>query len=268
MEQAKRDDKAKGLVRAGSQIAGAAVGGALGFLAGGPIAAAGAALAGSLFTEVLAEVASRQLSTREEIRIGAAAAVALSQVKDRLELGHQPRTDGVASSSSSVPADAESLLEGVLLRAKAEHEEKKVRLVGNLFANVMFSPDVSFAEANHFLRIAETMTYRQFCIVSILHRRGLIPTIHLHENEFSDPNFTLPISLLSLLQEIYQLADLGLISRQSDEIRGNQQIARHRYIVPVSMSLSDLGSRFALLFDVPSIPPEDISPILSQLRLE
>jgi hypothetical protein len=40
------DDKARSIIQAGSEIAGAAVGGALGFISGGPVAAAGAGAVG------------------------------------------------------------------------------------------------------------------------------------------------------------------------------------------------------------------------------
>ncbi len=61
--------KIRRLLDAGAQITGAAIGGALGFLASGPVTAAGAAVLGTVAAHTLQEFCTRQLSHRETVRI-------------------------------------------------------------------------------------------------------------------------------------------------------------------------------------------------------
>ena len=169
---AEQNDTANQLITTGAEIAGAAVGGALGFLAGGPIPAAGAEVIGVVIakgaTRLLTDYANRRLSRREQIRVGAAAAFALAAIRERLENGEKPREDGFFSEETKGRSSAEEIFEGVLQKSKNEHQEKKIKLLGNFFANVAFSPDVSVSEANHLLRIAESLTYRQMCLLAML----------------------------------------------------------------------------------------------------
>ena len=90
-------DKINGLISTGTEIAGASVGGAIGFLAGGPALAAGAGALGVIIAKgsqkILTDIANRNLSKREEARVGATAAYSLDKVKTYIEEGKQPRDD-------------------------------------------------------------------------------------------------------------------------------------------------------------------------------
>ena len=94
------EEKAKRLVETGAELAGGAVAGALGFLAGGPAAAAAAGAGGVAITRVakrlISEFSNRFLSNREKVRVETAAAFALSQVRDRLSAGHNGSPAGRA----------------------------------------------------------------------------------------------------------------------------------------------------------------------------
>ena len=265
------EENARTLVRSGTDIAGGAVGGALGFLAGGPagaaVAGAGGVVIGELAYAILGDFAVRHLSRREKVRVGATAAFALESIKGRLDAGALPRDDGFFNESSSGQTDAEQILEGVLLKAKNEHQEKKVRLLGEFFANLAFAPDVSTGEANHILRLIETLSYRQICFIALLEKAELIPSIPLSDDEIEDPGLADHPELASLLQEIYEVANLGLMFRSSDELRGTWRFEKDRYVTPVSMGLSPLGNRLTKMLDLNSLDPNDIEVIKSLLHL-
>lgn len=95
------EDKNSGirrLINTGAEIAGGAVGGALGFLAGGPAGAAilgasGAAAAAAL-KHIGEEASERLLGPREQVRVGGVLAIAAGEIHQRLERGESVRTDG------------------------------------------------------------------------------------------------------------------------------------------------------------------------------
>ncbi len=178
--------KAKRLIYAGGDIAGPAVGSAVGFLVGGPGGAALGGALGGLASRVVHDMANRLLSTREEIRVGAAAFYAIDGIMERLRSGCEPRQDGFFAAKEQGRPDAEEVFEGVLLKAKNEHEEKKVRILGSIFANTAFFTGFSAGEANHLLRIAENLTYRKMCILSLIKRKDEIQGINLREASYYD----------------------------------------------------------------------------------
>ncbi len=265
------EESARSLVRSGADIAGGAVGGALGFLAGGPpgaaVAGAGGVVIGELAYAILGDFAIRHLSRREQVRVGATAAFALESIRSRLDAGALPREDGFFDESSSGQTDAEQILEGVLPKAKNEHQEKKVRLLGEFFANLAFAHDVSAGEANHMLRLIETLSYMQICFIALLEKAELIPSIPLSDDEIEDPGLADHPELASLIQEIYDVVDLGLMFRRSDKLRGTWRFEKDRFVTPVSMGLSPLGHRLARMLELNSLSPEDIKVVGSLLHL-
>jgi len=169
-------EKAKELISQGGEIAGTAVGGALGFLAIGPSGAAAGAVGGLLLSKavaVAAEFAFRDLSGREKLRVGTGLAFALAKINQHLAEGHMPRSDDFFDRGTAQRSASDEILEGVLFKCKNEHEEKKLRLLANIYANVAFMPEVSSAGANWLLQKGEELTFRQMCIISLVKRKGV-----------------------------------------------------------------------------------------------
>lgn len=171
-----RRDKAEELLKTGAEIAGAAAGGALGFFAAGPAGAAAGSVAGVLATkglEMAAEFVSRSLSRREKVRVGAGIAYAFEKISLYLSEGREPRADNFFSDPPTGRSASDEILEGVLQKCKSEHEERKLRLIGNIYANVAFMENVLPAGANWLLQKAEELTYRQLSIISLVKRKGV-----------------------------------------------------------------------------------------------
>jgi hypothetical protein len=165
------DDRIGDLIESGSEIAGAAVGGALGLLGGPPGVAAGA-VGGVLATRALkrmgAEVRLRLFGPRQEIRVGAAFAFAADEIRERLESGDEIRSDGWFEGNGSGRPEAEELLEGVLLNAANAYEERKVPYLGWLYASLVFDASVGRDYSNFLIRLADRLTYRELVIVALL----------------------------------------------------------------------------------------------------
>ena len=156
--------------RLASDVAGGAGGAAAGLLIGGPLGAVAGAAGGPLLAaatrRVLGDVAGRFLSEREVVRIANAAFYAANEIAVRIERGDPLRGDGFFDSGKADRSDADEVFEGVLIKCKNEHEEKKAPYLGYLLANVAFSR-ISASNANAILKLAERMSYRQFCILAL-----------------------------------------------------------------------------------------------------
>lgn len=141
----------------GGSVAGAAVGAAIGTAVAGPLGAVGGALAGTVlekgFQLVGTEIKKRMLSPREERRIGAVYAYANQKINRNLVAGRMIRTDSFFEVIGEARPTNEEILEGVLLAAQKEYEEKKLKYLGNLYANLPFNEAVDSRMANTRLSI-------------------------------------------------------------------------------------------------------------------
>lgn len=190
-----RDDKkenAKELVSYGAQLAGAATGSLIGFFTGGPVGAIAGAVAGELIP-IAIEFTQRQLSQREKVRVGAGLAFAYDKISQYRQEGHIPRKDSFFETDISGRRASAEILEGVLLKCKNEHEEKKTRFIGSIYANVAFMPHISASTANYLLHIAERFTYRQLCTIALIQRADEINKRtawgHLFSRQSADASF-------------------------------------------------------------------------------
>ena len=266
---AENEDKVKQLIETGTEIAGAAVGGALGFLAGGPLVAAGVGALGVVIAKstekLIIEVANRHLSHREEIRVGATAAFALSTIRDRLEEGDKPRNDGFFTTETGEPSSAEEIFEGILLKSKNEHEEKKIRLLGNFFANLAFLPEISAAEANYLLKIAEGLTYRQMCLLMLFYIKPDMDVSPFRKLDYSDSEQSINPELITLLQEIMDMYNHGLLVRREDNGSGSMALLGWSDIAPDLMMLTLIGGHLAILLGTGDKNKDDFVTLISQL---
>lgn len=122
------------------------------------------AVGGSVLAQVGADVAERVLSPRQEHRVGAVFLQAAGAINARQQLGEEVRADGFFDGDRS---DGAEFTEGVFLKAKDSYEERKLPYLGNLIANVAFNEQIGASTAHMALRVAEEMSWLEFCILGI-----------------------------------------------------------------------------------------------------
>lgn len=149
---------------AGANFAGAAAN----FMAN-PLLAGGLGPAGGQMISVLHDLSARMVSPRQARRMDRAGNTAIALIRIYQEENKHLRTDDFFTPQADDRAPAETIFEGVLLKASNAFEEKKVPFLGSIFANVAFRPDVSAGSANYILHLGEGLTYRQLCILALLH---------------------------------------------------------------------------------------------------
>lgn len=210
--ESENEDEAplKDFVALGSEIASGITGTTVGLvIAGPPGALAGAAMGPVLqrvFLKLSRDLRDRFLSHREEVRIGATLAYAIEEAQTRVAQGELIRQDnffeqGTASGNRSA---GEEILEGVLITAAREYEERKVRHYGSLMSSIAFQPNIDLAQANLLLRLARELSYRQLCILALA-QQGPIPLPVVFVGEAFGDGL---IRDMNLLRESYLLMDV------------------------------------------------------------
>ena len=257
---AKKKNDIRDLIDSGVEIAGGAVGGALGFFAGGPVGAtalgAAAVVAAKTLKSIGQEVSERLLGPRERVRVGAVLAIAAADINKRIVSGDKIRTDGFFDEKPSGRSDAEEVAESVLLRSQREPEEKKIPYMGHLLSSVAFDPQISAHMAHQIIKAAEQLTYRQLCILKLAVTKEVW---RLRNGDYrGQVSFT-----KELYQVLYECIDLyyrAFINNGGDVAFGPTDIN------PGKMTIQGLGADIYNLMRLMTIPEEDIAPIAVQLK--
>ncbi|GEM_PF-997094 len=262
--------KAIKLIKAGSEITGAAVGGALSGILSGPIGGAAGSVLGYVLTKTIGDIACRVLSKRERAKIGAASYYAIEAIKKRVDEGAPPRKEWFASTKKQT-STAEELFENILLVGKSEHEEKKLKLLGILFANIAFHPFMSKEDANLQIRRVEELSYRQICMLAAIAHRD-----HGDTDQFSDLKAGEALNIIhknkqdardamTLLQEAFEMYLKALIEFYSE---GRYlEPTSWKKLVPAEFQLSIEGTALLQLIDwIDSIEKEDWYKVAQLLK--
>lgn len=160
--------RSRDALRTGGEATASALGAVLGSVAGPEGSVAGAALAPVAARPLrwaLDEFHARVLAPRERGRVEKAAWIIIEEMRAR-EAGDRPRDDGFFDDYEDRLSDAAELLEGTLLHAARQYEERKVRHIALLWPNIERDTTISAAHANHLLKVADRVTYRQLAILA------------------------------------------------------------------------------------------------------
>lgn len=163
------------LANTGADVAGAATGTTLGMLVGGPpgalLGAATSPVLSNVFKSVGAEINKRYISPREDKRVASVLSYAIQRAEQKIDDGEEVRSDGFFDEGASDRSTADEVVEGALLTAKREHEERKVEYIGYLVANICFDDSLDGSQCNALIRAAERLSWRQIRILSYLLRQ-------------------------------------------------------------------------------------------------
>lgn len=253
MENKEKENKLiKELIETGSDITGgiggAVVGGVLVGPAGIIIGGATGPIITRVFKKIGLEIKHRYLGNREEARIGATYALAVSKIKSKLEDGETIRDDEFFDSENKNRSAAEEILEGVLLSAQREHEEKKLKYYANLLANIAFSPSINRYLANFLLKISQRLSYQQLCIINYLYRTGTFQIKKYWEPLFlKNPELQ---NVTDLYTEITELDQMKVLACMKTPVG---------YIQKISVSV--LGKDLYRLMELGDIEQNDLEKI-------
>lgn len=214
-----KDEKVRDIVEVSADAVGGAAGAALGFLLGGPAGAFAGAAGGPVVARTVRGLAvefyERVLGEREKFRVSMAINFATAKIREKLESGEQPRQDDFFEDKEDNRANAKEIFEGVVLAAQREAEEKKVRLYGNLLANLAFEQDIDASQANFLVRLGEDLSYRQLCLLSLFAQNTLLlggnNRLNLRTGDYRESGVS-SMDMIVLLQETYDLYQRGIVN--------------------------------------------------------
>jgi hypothetical protein len=249
------DSATSRIIQYGADIAGASAGAALEFLGKSP-PGSGAILA-AVLASTLKEFGARSLSPREKTRVGAVASYFADRIWARLVSGDVPRSDGFFVPTGNDRPPSEALLEGVLLQARDEFDEKKLRHLGSFFANLVFVEDVSPATAYLLLNRLDRLSYRQLALLSLIGAKGPYDMEPLRRPDHTDAE----LDALKREEMDLQSNDLGTLGL----LRGQGSWAD--VLSPLGKALFELATLDEIPVDVTAALEAVITKLRSQQSL-
>jgi hypothetical protein len=124
-----------------------------------------------------------------------------------------------------------------------------------MLALIAFYPVISRAHANLLINLAQRLTYRQCCLLSLFAQRE---KFNLRNTDYRQEN-TLPVAVVSLLTEIFEL-------EQSSLINSGEAIFSLTNINPSKMKVEGQGKMLYNLMQLNTIDARELEEISQLLR--
>ena len=254
------DDLLKKTIEAGIDMSGSIGGTIAGVALGGPAGGLAGAIAGTGLVHILKDVAHRTLSRRERQRVGALYIHALDAMNVIREAGGTVRQDDFWVSTGTYTSPGQQVIEGVLIAAQREPQERKLEFMGTLLARVAFEPEITADTAAYMIRTAEELTWQQYVLLALIGR--------LDEFEVEGIETSTHAPEFAAWAAHKQLAELGDFSRGLI-LGGREQTPRGFQKFATELSSYKLGWGGDLLYQsmwLDRMPKRDILEVLALLR--
>lgn len=173
MSSESKEEAKKELIENGADYVGSAASAGVSAAIGGALAGLPGIVLGSLagtavekaFQAIGAEISSRALSQSETRKVETVYTLAKEFIAENLNNNKKLREDDFFDEKINGRSSAEEILEGTLQVAQREYEERKLKCLAKLYANIAFSTDITAPTASYLIKLAEKMTYRQIIIL-------------------------------------------------------------------------------------------------------
>ena len=220
---------------------------AVGSLIPNPI---GAAVFDKVMHPIFADFMERLLSTNQKSRIEKVLEDAIYKIASRLEKNDIPSSnEEFWTEDSNRVSDAKVVLEGILLKARDEYEEKKLPYYSNLIAQMAFDPSWSYQRLNAMIRMFEQLSYRQLQLMALAMQKEEIDTPQWDVKFKRTPN---SFAYYDLFCEVVNLSNLALFHQPGSLLQmglGDKQ------------ALSPIGKSMAELMELSTIPQDELKDL-------
>lgn len=252
MELGPKENTQKKLIENGADYVGSAasatVGAVIGSTLAGPVGAALGGLAGKAIEKAIqtigTEIKHRVLSQAETRKVETVYTLAVEFITENLNNNKKLRKDDFFDEKINGRSSAEEILEGTLLVAQREYEERKLKYLAKLYANIAFSPEITSHIASFLLKLVDQMTYRQIIILQSVGIAQLSsPPIPFQKAAYSSVS---GINNVTIAAEIYDLYRMSILT-------SSQAILDSAGINPSALSIGGYGAHLFNLMELKNI---------------
>jgi len=251
-----KESTKKKLIENGADYIGSAasatVGAAIGGTFAGPAGAALGSLAGTAVEKVVqtigAEIRRRVLSQSETRKVETVYTLAKEFIAENLNNNRKLREDDFFDEKINGRSSAEEILEGTLLVAQREYEERKLKYLAKLYANIAFSTDITAPTASFLIKLAEKMTYRQILILHCvaIARYSSVP-MGLRKKAYQSVSGLANVTIAAEIFDLYR----------SNILMSSEVIFDSAGINPSALSIGGYGAHLCNLMELNTISGGD-----------
>lgn len=211
-----------------------------------------------LYESIINEVYENIYTFKESKKILTTLYYSLEVVKENLDRNNLVRDDTFFDEYLNNQSLTEEIINGIIISSRNEHEERKLKYYGYLFANIMFKDNLDRDECNRLIKISRELTYCQIKLINMYVISQTVQVPILQREDYTKLGIK-DYKLLGILQDTLDMIQKSILNGSGKLVLDVVQIN------PSKIKVQGIGTLLYNNMSLNKMPYDELEDILDLL---
>ena len=211
-----------------------------------------------VYEEIIEEINENIYSVKENKKILSTLYFSLNAVKENLEKNMVIQENYLKAINDENKLLIEELFEGIIISAKNEHEDNKLKYYGYLLGNIIFKENLDRDEFNRLIKISRNLSYCQIKLINMYVISQMIQVPILKREDYTKTGVG-SYKLLGILQDTLDMIQKSILNGSGNLVLDVVQIN------PSKIKVQGMGTLLYNLMSLNKMPYDEMEDLLDML---
>lgn len=211
-----------------------------------------------VYEDIIEEINENIYSVKENKKILSTLYFSLNAVKENLEKNMVIQENYLKAINDENKLLIEELFEGIIISAKNEHEDNKLKYYGYLLGNIIFKENLDRDEFNRLIKISSDLSYCQIKLINMYVISQMIQVPILKREDYTKTGVG-SYKLLGILQDTLDMIQKSILNGSGNLVLDVVQIN------PSKIKVQGMGTLLYNLMSLNKMPYDEMEDLLDML---
>ena len=211
-----------------------------------------------VYEDIIEEINENIYSVKENKKILSTLYFSLNAVKENLEKNMVIQENYLKAINDEIKLFIEELFEGIIISAKNEHEDNKLKYYGYLLGNIIFKENLDRDEFNRLIKISRNLSYCQIKLINMYVISQMIQVPILKREDYTKTGVG-SYKLLGILQDTLDMIQKSILNGSGNLVLDVVQIN------PSKIKVQGMGTLLYNLMSLNKMPYDEMEDLLDML---
>ncbi len=211
-----------------------------------------------VYEDIIEEINENIYSVKENKKILSTLYFSLNAVKENLEKNMVIQENYLKAINDENKLLIEELFEGIIISAKNEHEDNKLKYYGYLLGNIIFKENLDRDEFNRLIKISRNLSYCQIKLINMYVISQMIQVPILKREDYTKTGVG-SYKLLGILQDTLDMIQKSILNGSGNLVLDVVQIN------PSKIKVQGMGTLLYNLMSLNKMPYDEMEDLLDML---
>ena len=211
-----------------------------------------------LYEEFIDEIREHVYSKKESKKILVTLYFSLKIIKENIDKNMNIKEENFIIINNENKLLIEEFMDGIVINAKNEHEENKLKYYGYLLGNLIFKENLDRDESNRLIKISRSLSYCQIKLINMYIISQMIQVPILKREDYTKTGIE-NYRLLGVLQDTLDMIQKSILNGSGKLVLDIVQI------IPSKVKVQGIGTLLYNLMGLSKMPYDEMEDLLDIL---